>query len=190
MVATDLRTTPPTTLGRFARLLPVSLAVVATLVACGGSSDDAVTGDESNFTADSYAKILECENGSVLVDVDRNERRHLQLVVRDARAFGVLDQTLTYGQIKNPTERIYRGNSPYGIFDSSQFRHFRTYEVTSNASGQRPGVEAILQNGELRLRGLDLARRGCQPYSLRTDPPDDAYPGECEATNYVFRGCH
>lgn len=171
------------------RMLTVLLAAsLGFAAACTTADEGAVTGDDKNLTA-SWQKLLECENGAVVLDVDTNERRHLQLVVRNAAAFPVLDQTITYGQVKTSSERIYRGDSPYGIFQASQFRHFRTYEASSNAAGQRPGVEAILSNGDLRLRGLDLARSGCQPYSLHTSPPDDAYPAECEATNYVFHGC-
>ena len=34
----------------------------------------------------------------------------------------------------------------------------------------------------LRLRGLDLARSGCEPMSLHTAQVDDVYPAACEVT--------
>ena len=124
----------------------------------------------------------------MVVDVDASERRHLQLVVRDPATFAALD-AMPYGEITNASERIYRGDSPYGIFAPGDFRHLRRYELMRDASGQVPGVEVRRDGNDLRLRALDLARPGCEPTSLHTSPPDDVYPDACEARSYVFHGC-
>ena len=161
------------------------------VAACGGSSSDSgapATGDDMNVTGTTWQKMLSCEGDKVVVDVDTGERRHLQVVVRDPAAFAVLDATITYSEIKNPTERIYRGDSPFGVFSSGDLRHFRTYDVAGGPGG-RPGIDALVKNGDLHLRQLDLSKPGCEPYSLHTSPPDDAYPDACEAANYVFHGC-
>jgi hypothetical protein len=169
--------------------LPILASVVVTLlVACGGSSEP-VNGDSANVTTSNWQQILSCSNGTVVVDVDTNERRNLQVVVRDASSFSVLDSSITFNQIKNPTERIYRGTSPFGIFDPTQFHHLRANDVVADAAGHLPGVEAILENGELRLRQLDLSRPGCEPTSLHSSPPDDFFPPDCEAANFIFHSC-
>jgi hypothetical protein len=161
--------------------------MLACIAACG-SETAASTGPEADVTGSSWQKILDCDDGAAVVDVDTNERTHLQLVVRDPNAFATFD-AMPYGEIKNARERIYRGQSPYGIFDTSAFRHLRAYEVAYDANHHLPGFEAIRDGAGLRFRSLDLSLSGCEPMSIASSPPDDAYPAACEVANYVFHAC-
>ena len=165
------------------RFLTIGLGLALSIVACGIASEDSgSTGDDQDLI--SWQKVLDCEGA--VVDVDSSERRSLQIVVRDPKAFGAMD-AMPYGEVKRPNERIYRGDSPTGIFSPDQFKHFRRYEVVRDASGRRPGIDVIRDGSNLKFRSLDLARSGCEPYSSGTD---DVYPAECEVASYVFHSCH
>lgn len=171
---------------RSARLILV--AALFTFAACADAASS-TSRDEQDVAQTRWEMVLTCEGGAVVVDVDAGERRDLQVVVRSSGSFPALDTTISYNQIKNPSERIYRGDSPYGIFDPVSFRHLRAVDYVRNAAGKRPGFEAIREGDTLRLRSLDLARTGCEPQSLDTSPPDDAFPEACEEASYVFHGC-
>jgi hypothetical protein len=124
-----------------------------------------VNGDSANVTTSNWQPILSCQNGAVVVDVDTNERRNLQVVVRDGSTFSVLDSTITFGQIQNPNERIYRATSPFGIFDPAQFRHL----------GERR--DGRLDRPRARIRSRPRERRPATAparppaIGLRTDEP-------------------
>lgn len=164
------------------------LGLSLSVVACGPSAEPlSESVQNATGTGGVWENVLDC--GGAVIDVDSGERRNLQLVVRDAAAFPVLDRTITYHQIDTGTERIYRGQSPYGVWNVSQFRHFRAYETVRNSAGMMPGIEVIREGAGVRVRQLDLGKTGCQPYSLDVSPPDDAYPAECEVANYVFPQC-
>jgi hypothetical protein len=164
--------------------LTLGIVFVSALTACGNQGDQRSSGQDDNFTNASWQSILTCDGA--VVDVDASARTHLQLVIRETTAFPWFDNQ-SYGEIKNSNERIYYGDSPFGIFNPSDFRHLRKFEVIANASGHTPGFDIIRDGGGLKFRALDLSRPACEPFGSGRD---DVYPAECEVANFVFNNCH
>lgn len=165
-------------------LLPL-VALAFVLPACGGAgADDGADPATEQDLSGSWQKVLECDGATV--DVDPNDRAEMQVVIRGASNLTWFDANAKYGQTKNAKERIYRGRSPWGVFAPGDFKHLRKFEVVRNAAGETPGLDVIRDGDDLDFRVLDLAKKGCQPFSSGRD---DVYPAECEKIDFVFHGC-
>lgn len=128
-----------------------------------------------------WEKVLECQNGAVIVDVDTNNRRSLQVVVRDSSLFSYFDSKLSVGQVKTQKERIYKGQTSQGVFRASNFVNVFEYKYVS---GKQLGFEARLYGNTLTFRALDFEATQCGG-SLRGNDYSS-----CEVANYIFRNCH
>ena len=84
-----------------------------------------VWGIQGSVTAAPFEKILECDGGAAVVDVDARERRNLQLVIRDT---GIIEYLNDVGAIRanfGDEEAIIRGFSQTGgVFSADQFQSF------------------------------------------------------------------
>jgi hypothetical protein len=123
---------------------------------------------------------------STAADIDLGERRDFQLVVRNRDLFGDLDR-FPFRQLKNDSERIYRGQAidGRGVFDSRAFTGFFANDVVGGPTGL-PGyvVRANVDEGTVRFIAVDL--RSCSGH-LRNNHLDK----ECTVVGEVaLRGCN
>ena len=69
-----------------------------------------------------WKKILSCESNALEIDLDTNDRRSIQVTVKDPDAFKTFDEKMPFGQIKEENSRIYRGQSGSGeLKEPAQF---------------------------------------------------------------------
>lgn len=153
---------------------------VLILSACGTQRDASTSATLA--TGENWQTILDCQAGAVVVDVDTQERRRLQVVIRDPNLFPYFDAKLTYGQIRNEGERIYQGQTYAGVFEPHQFVNVYAYDV-AGSSTSRPGFEARRSGNNLIFRALDFVKTNCGG-SLT-----DNNFASCEVANYIFRDC-
>lgn len=132
-----------------------------------------------------WEKMIQCENGSVTVDFDRNDRTRMQMVLTRSSIFSVIDRDYGYGQIKNANERIYRGQAgAQGIYKPSDFTNFYTIEESTIDDGTRPGFEVTRSGSNLLFRELDLNHNHCGS-SIRRNNFD-----ACSVRTYTFYNCN
>ena len=109
------------------------LLLVALLGACAAPTSDDDTSAEATegaFSSTSWIKIFDCDGGAV-VDVNRDERRHLQLVIKnhDAAEY-ILAHGNDYmrGMERNAKgELIMSGSTDRGVFAPGDLFSFRGY---------------------------------------------------------------
>ena len=126
------------------------VGLIGLTTACsGGATDDpeaALGTSEANLFAPSrvrFEKLFSCDGGAAYVDVNVEERRYLQLVVKDPNILAYLQRSRAASLPFGATDASFRGftgvklfdafgpkinaSSPYsgrGVFDASQFTHF------------------------------------------------------------------
>ncbi|MDB4934264.1 MAG: hypothetical protein JWP87_1236 [Labilithrix sp.] len=150
------------------------LFVVAAPACAAPSGEDSEPFDtaatESAVTGAHWQSIYRCDDGSVL-DVNTNERRELQFVVRNAAAKKHLMtaySTATFDWNLSPSgEVIFRGTVQYGIFNPGDF-------TRAVAISGRPKVQVGDQWGPT----VEITRTGSDITLLAS-----------EYVNWTFRNC-
>lgn len=161
----------------------VTVAVWAAVVASAcAAKKDGGNGSTLESANANWQRIYECQD-QVHIDVDTNERRHIQVVVTDKNIFGLIDQNIPYLQIANADSRIYRGQTSPGVFTPSSFVNVFAYDATTYTATKGQGFEARRYGTTLVFRALDFIKTQCGG-SLR----DNEYR-TCEVWNYTFKGC-
>lgn len=112
-------------------LLPI-LALGA--VACGGSNDgDPAATSAAAFSSNNWQSLVTCNGGAAVLDVDRDERRNVQFVIRDRNVVDYL-QSKTQSPMVNAKHEIVISASEqleHGLFSPRDFGQddFWTYRV-------------------------------------------------------------
>lgn len=165
----------------------ISIALFAGPLGCRTSSDAA--GVKSDESGANWQRVISCSGGDAVVEVDQNERRSFQLVIKNPLVFSTFDQW-TYGQIQTDRERIYRGKSidGRGVFQASDFigffangvsadrRGFKVKRGTSDSGHGGPSTDLTFTAVDLSLCGGDLR--------------DNDFPDSCRVGSYQFTLCH
>src|SRR5215217_7248180 len=101
--------------------LIVALALTAVACTAPTSDDESTSSSESAATSASWRTVYRCDDGSVL-DVNTNERRELQLVVRNKDAIWRMQHSIEcqWSAASCPTnasgEMVFRGRVDRGVF--------------------------------------------------------------------------
>lgn len=110
-----------------ARLL-LSVAALSATAGCSVPTEDAGPGvdtSEAAYSSGTYQKLVTCNGGAAVLDVDTGERRQLQFVIRDANAINYLTGQIgmQLGPLNrgNGRELIVRGWSKNGAFSAGDF---------------------------------------------------------------------
>ncbi|OQW46983.1 MAG: hypothetical protein A4S09_16190 [Proteobacteria bacterium SG_bin7] len=141
-------------------------------------------------SAHAWEKILTCDGGSAVVDVNTSERRNVQLVIRDQHVVNYLRPTGAFNT-NNNGEIIVSGWQSQGIFQPRDFHgfsnsftsaHDKTIYVWRDGAGLKIKVEAS---------GTRVGTCGGQC----EDPTSSSCEGRCnetykyEVANWIFRYC-
>lgn len=156
-----------------------ALLLVLTTPACAPAADgDPLATSEDSLTSD-WRPLLVCNGGAAVVDVDANERRHVQLVVRDGGALRYLHDAGAVRLDFGATEAVVAGETKRvdwshelgprvdggarGVFHPDDFREMlaghtggplgRFVRVTREGSGVK------VQFGQIEPRGCASSRR-------------------------------
>lgn len=124
-------------------------ASFAAAAGCAAPASDGGNTSEAAYSSTTWIKIADCEGGAV-VDVDEDERRELQLVVRnDEAAEYILAHGNDYmrGMQRNAKgELILGGSTDRGVFSPGDFRSFRGY-----GNQQWPIYDVIRESGGVKV---------------------------------------
>ncbi len=196
-------------------------AVIGTILAaaCGGTmsapslgtSSDALFGDVPN-----WQRLLTCDGGAAVLDVNTNERRNLQFVIRDANIISFLNSVGAVHSAFGAKEIIESGwtgslewraglgpiihGQPYGapgVFNTGDFKEMITeYDTYQGWFG--PFVRIAREGAGIKLQYGSIEKRGCK--KLTTYCPGDGYPCQdsceidysayVEKANWVFQNCN
>lgn len=169
----------------------VSLVLVA---GCSSPASDAEGGDstaEAVYSTGSWQRLLTCNGGAAVLDVDTGERRHLQLVIHDANAInyvtGAVHQQMLLDR-GNGRELIAAGWSTAGVFQPSELGSF-TEDASDYSSRVRvfregKGVKVVF---ELHRREGGFCTDWCSDFCCGGYAgASDVYP---ELANWYFDDC-
>ncbi len=154
-----------------------TLCVVLASLLCSCVDDPA---DETALAAEEgsarpWQATVSCGDGGVVVDVDRDERRSLQAVIRDPHAVAWLSSHPGdggAGLANTKGEIILHGTVTRGVFTPDDFTGFdmRGYTVSD---ALLPQAHVRRENGGLRVQLVSWASGH-----------------EVETANWWFAGCH
>lgn len=140
----------------------------------------------------SWGKVLDCDGGAAVVDVNRDERRNLQLVVRNQGILKYLHQTgavtLKYGD----TEAIAFGWQNHGVFSPSDFRYMNGQ---AKSMWDNRIVYANRDGGGLKVRFVDRRSYTEKPahcedcLSMACESQCKTVSYEVELANWYFQRC-
>lgn len=155
--------------------------------------------------AENWQKIVSCENGAVAVEVNTDERRNLQLVVRGDDLLGRLYRAGMIGLQYGQQEYLLRGDhselrqtsdtetSPVslgGVFNSRDFRKMIWQDWNGNA------IEVERRGSDLFFKRLSYTQgTSCNnPTEYGCGDPDGSPIGPHHRTyhfqkEYILRGC-
>ncbi|HUS27106.1 MAG TPA: hypothetical protein VMZ53_01305 [Kofleriaceae bacterium] len=196
------------------------LALVSPLAAaCTAESvDELELDEEASSKADGAAwyKLYTCNDGQAVLDVNGNERRNLQLVIRDANIIKFFNDRQVVASRYGDTELVLSGWTGYvdfgrahgpvlryqpyggpGIFNRADFD--RT-ELIANANYYYGGpfIRVFRDNAGIKVQAGRIEGRGC----ARTEtycPGDgfdcqtscvDEYTEFVESANWYFNNCY
>ena len=157
--------------------------------------DDPLVCPDLTAPARTWKKVLSCDSGGAVVDVDHGERRNLQLVIKNDHAVAELSRLAgkSYGVVHvRPTQGtiIIRGRTDSGVFDSSALHWFNANGsfTTLDIWGKDSQVAAvrIYRQGadELHLAVLNTNGDAGLP---RCD--SSVHLSSCKVADWVFRKC-
>ena len=172
---------------------------------------------EASAKADGAAwyKVYTCNNGQAVLDVNGNERRNLQLVIRDTNIMGFFQSRGVVSLPFGATEMIVSGwtgyvdfgrahgpivhGQPYGgpgVFDRSDFK-----EVIANFNffdGKSPFARILKDGSGIKIQFGQIEGRGCA--QTETYCPGDGFPCQTscvdeytefvERANWYFNNCY
>ncbi len=142
--------------------------------------------------AATWEKMFDCENGAAVVDVDKDERRNLQLVIRDQ---GILRYLYSVGAISlkyGDTETIISGWQGHGVFNPGDFRYFNAEPKTmwenryAYVTREGEGVKVrFTQRSSYTVKPV-----GCEDcLSMACESSCSSVTTERETANWYFRSC-
>lgn len=153
-----------------------ALALVATGIAQGAA----------------WEKFLDCDSGAVVMDVNKDERRSLQLVVRNQGILRYLNEkgavTLGFGA----TEAISYGWQDRGVFQPDDFRYMNGQPKTM---WDNRIVYAHREGSGLKVRYVDRRSytekpAGCEDcLSMACESACKTITYEVELANWYFQSC-
>jgi hypothetical protein len=128
------------------------------LAACSAPTapEDEAASSEEAYSSSQWTKLLTCNGGAAVLDVDKNERRNVQLVIRDRAAVDYL-QSKSPSNITNARHEIIitpNEQLKHGLFSPSDFGRddFWRYHVADFAAyagivkRDGRGLKVILSN--------------------------------------------
>jgi hypothetical protein len=139
----------------------------------------------------SWERVLTCDGGAAVLDVDNQQRTHLQLVIRDGNILGYLNNvgavSLQYGQ----REAVIGGYQNDGVFGPGNFSYMNAYA----GGGSNTKVYVNRAGSGLSLR-FEQASAGVSC----PDDCNDSLSSSCESrcqpwqssrpvANWLFRDC-
>ncbi len=122
---------------KFLCLVSLALPLVA-----GCAAEEGATVGEDSPEVVSWNKVLTCDNGAAVLDVDGGERRNLQFVIRDQRIIGYFANEVrvsTRGIVDRSGEIILRGRQNQGVFGAGDFRAMDGGVDNASVSVRREG---------------------------------------------------
>jgi hypothetical protein len=176
--------------------------VVPSALGCSAPTEDTDTESSSESALSSrWEKVLTCDNGAAVLDVDTSERRHLQFVIRNPQIIGYLASEVrvsTQGIISRSGEIIVGGRQDRGVWSSSDFDKIDGNVPYVNAEVRREGggVRVAFWVNAQGAQGCFCAGGGdpcsgslCQ---CPGGPEDTICPGNPhqELANWFFRNCN
>jgi hypothetical protein len=201
------------------RNLMLLLALFAPLAtACTDQPDELELDQEASGKADGAAwyKVYTCNNGQAVLDVNGNERRNLQLVIRDGSIikffndrgvvqshYGDTELVLSgwtgyvdFGRAHGPVLRYQPYGGP-GIFNRSDFDHT---ELIANANYYNGGpfIRVFRDAAGIKVQAGQVEGRGCAQtetycpgdgFDCQTSCVDE-YTEFVEKANWYFNDCY
>jgi hypothetical protein len=132
--------------------LSLSFSLLVLLAGCSGASAEDPQSTDEALGGTAWHEVLDC-HGAV-VDADANERRHLQIVVRDPSAVAWLSAHPGAGNAGVPNakgEIIVDGFAHHGVFAPGDFSGF-TRSAYSVADALLPEAHVDRDGGGVKIR--------------------------------------
>jgi len=138
-----------------------------------------------------WQKLLTCDDGSAVVDVNTSERRSVQLVIRDKHAVNYLGSSgafPSYGR----GEIVVSGWQESGVFQPQDFRGFSASFTSANDKTTYVWRDGVGLRIEIEASGTRMGTCGGQC----EDPLSSSCEGRCnesyryEVANWHFRSCN
>ena len=165
-----------TVLGSFLLIVLGSFAVGCAAPSADGG--DATGTTESAFTND-WKKTFTCNGGAAVLDVNGNERRNIQLVIRDGNAIRYLNEVGAVSSPYGATEIVLSGwtgrvnwwdglgprleAQPYGapgVFSRGDF-HEMIADHNTYEGGFGHFVRVAREGGGIKVQFGSIEKRGC-----------------------------
>jgi hypothetical protein len=132
------------------RFTSTFLALAAgVLGACGGTDASDATSSATSAYGSRWQPALTCNGGAAALDVDPDERRHLQFVIRDPGVInyitGAVHQQMTLNR-GNGRELIAAGWQQNGVFQSGDFHGFQ-----SDSSDYTSRIRVLREGSGVRI---------------------------------------
>ncbi|MDB4933511.1 MAG: hypothetical protein JWP87_483 [Labilithrix sp.] len=124
------------------------------LAGCAAPTEETVDGSESALSSSPWEAAVTCGGHGLTVDVDRNERRHLQAVIRDPGAVAYLGSHPGAGASGKPNahgEIVIEGFVTRGVFSAADFGGFR-HSAFSVADALLPEAYVNREGDGVRVR--------------------------------------
>jgi hypothetical protein len=181
--------------------LLITTCATTALTACATDEADTFEPDEIANTEDAsgkadgtfWLKVYTCNNGAAVLDVNANERRDLQFVIRDQRAIGWLASQVrvsTQGIISPSGEIIIPGRQSNGVFSKSDFRSLDggVPYVSVNVRREGNGIKAVFY----QQIGWSRCADGGEPSPSTGTCNGDTVSGSTynELANWYFDSCY
>jgi len=169
----------------------LSLLLALFTTACGSVDDEVVAGSEQQLSAahGTWTNIATCGDGQLRLDADADERRSVQVVIRDQAVIAYLrQQRPELGQwVRSNGELIFEGWQERGLFSFGDFGTFDVwggYDKLAIVRSDFGGIKVALQ-GPVKLDpprctwviGESSEQRVCQEWATG------------ETANWWFGGC-
>lgn len=190
-------------------------ALVLAATACAAPADDAPTDSTESALDATWQKLLTCDGGAAVLDVNGSERRNLQLVIRDQNIVRWLNQAGVVHSAYGATEVILSGwtgrvnwsdalgprleAQPYGapgVFGVGDF-----HEMIANHDTYEGGfgsfVRVAREGAGVKVQFGTIEKRGCAKsetyyvgdgFGWQTSCVAD-YSAYVERANWYFQSC-
>lgn len=196
-----------------------ALVLASSLTACTATPDELELDQDASAKADGAAwyKLFTCNGGQAVLDVNGNERRNLQLVIRDANIIKFFNDRGVVQSHYGDTELVVSGwtgyvdfgrahgpvvhGQPYGgagVFDRSDFREVIANYNFFNGNTNNPFARILHDGSGIKIQFGQIEGRGCAQtqtycpgdgFDCQTSCVDE-YTEYVEKANWYFNDCH
>ena len=106
------------------RVICMLLLSVAACAAPSSDDESSATTDQA-YASNSWQALMTCNGGAAALDVDRTERRNVQLVIRDPRVVDYLQSKTQSPMVNAKHEIVITANEQlgHGLFSPRDFGH-------------------------------------------------------------------